>query len=169
MYAALELRCCIERTLFEYLVLMKRSDLPGTMEKLYRAKDLKKTILEEDPDFLKKVEFMNLLIAATGAPVRMVIPDLDRLGSLYGQLNDYLHAPKRPEETAENDKWWTRLRTLVSDGVEHLKAILSQPVGYIDLNESGWASFGAWKRGEKTDAEIMEDFRLLLKLQDNRG
>lgn len=159
MYAALELRCCIERTLFEYLVLMKRSDLPGTMEKLYRAKVLKNTILNDDPDFLKKLEYMNLLLAAVEAPVRTAIPDLDKLGSLYGQLNDYLHAPKRPEKTAEAAAWWARLQALVGEAEEHLKTILSHQVGYIDLNERSWASFEAWKRGEKTDTEVIEDFR----------
>ncbi len=159
IYAALELRCCIERTLFEYLVLMKRNGLPKTMEKLYRAKDLKKTILEEDQDFLRKLDYMNLLCEAGGRPERIAIPDLDKLGPLYGQLNDYVHAPKRPEETAEDPEWWARLQALICEAEGHLKTILSRPVGYINLSERGWASFEAWKRGEMTDAEVIEDFR----------
>jgi hypothetical protein len=158
MYAALELRCCIERTLFEYLVMVKRSDLPRTMEKLYRAKDLKNTILKEDQDFLRKLDYVNLLCEAGGRPERVAIPDLDKLGSLYGQLNDYVHAPKRPEKTEEDPEWWARLQALVGEAEEHLKTILSQ-VGYIHLNERGWANFGPWKRGGKTDAEVIEDFR----------
>lgn len=159
VYAALELRCCIERTLFEYLVLVKLTDLPSTMEKLYRAKDLKKTLLKADPDFLRKLDYVNLLLEAGEVPARVTIPDLDKLASLYGQINAYVHAPKRPGKTADDVNWWTQLQALECEAEECLKTILSRPVGRINLNELGWANFEAWKCGGKTDAQVIEEFR----------
>jgi hypothetical protein len=159
MYAALELRCCIERTLFEYLALMKWENLSQTMEKLYRAKDLRKTILDEDPDFLKKQEFINLLAKTADRPERVVIPDLDLLSSFYGQLNGYVHALKRPDETVEDALWWMRLKELLSKAQQYLESVLRQPTGYIELDENGRAIFLAWKEGQLTDVEVMESFR----------
>jgi hypothetical protein len=45
-YAALEFRFCIERLLFEYIVLLSKTKMSKSVEKLYRAKNLKKQIMD---------------------------------------------------------------------------------------------------------------------------
>jgi len=66
IYAALEYRICIERYLFEVLVLLKIKDIPKKYEKLYRAKDLSSTIFKIEPDLIKKLEFTNIFFEALG-------------------------------------------------------------------------------------------------------
>ena len=60
LYAALDVRLCVERTLFEYLVLIKSTDVARRIEWLYSATDLREAILAEEPQFLRKVEFADL-------------------------------------------------------------------------------------------------------------
>ncbi len=107
LYAALDVRLCIERTLFEYLVLVKNDKLSKRMEKLYSASDLRKAILSKDPQFLEKVKFMNLFVPFMSYEEgkSIITPDLELLSSTYGQSNGYLHVPKRPDDTWE-DAWW---------------------------------------------------------------
>ena len=158
LYAAWELRCCIERTLFEYLVLMNQPELPKSMEKLYSAKDLKRVILNLAPDFLDKLRFLSVYME-TSVGVGPALPDLDLLSGLYGKLNDYLHAPKEPGEAVENMSWWNRLRQLLSEAADALGRIHSGPVAYIQLNDSGWSLFEKWKQGSLGDDELKSIFQ----------
>ncbi len=59
-YAALELRICIERLLFEYLVIINVADEKiETYMKEYRIKNLLNAIYEAEPEFDKKLEYSN--------------------------------------------------------------------------------------------------------------
>jgi len=168
LYAALETRLCIERTLFEYLVLVRSGDIPRKLERLYAATDLKKAILREEPKFFQKLEFMNLFLPFTPneevSCLSIVIPDLDLLSRAYGHANDYLHAPKRPDTTWFSNDWWQQLLTITQQVVQHLVAIRSAPMGAIHLNARGEALFDRFVSGsisaDEVRTELEQEFRV---------
>ena len=112
-YAALELRICIERLLWEQLYIFRVDDFTKAFEKLYRANETKKTIKKIEPHFEKKVEYINLIFAAQEQPERVVVPDLDKLDELYGRLGRYLHRQKHPGETVLDPQWWASFQQLL--------------------------------------------------------
>ena len=138
LYAAVDTRLCIERTLFEYLIFIKSGDLPARLERLYSATDLKKAILREEPDFFRKLEFMGLFVKFLpyDKPV-VVVPDLDLLSQCYGRTNDYLHCPKRPDETWRKPEWWAELGESLNKSILHLIEIHSGRMGHMNLNAKG--------------------------------
>lgn len=157
LYAALDVRLCVERTLFEYLVLIKSTDLPGRIERLYSATDLRKAILAEEPQFLRKVEFANLFVQFVPHSKPVVIPDLDLLSQGYGRTNDYLHSPKRPDETWQNSDWWARLAETLSAVIQHLVAIHSGFMSFINLSPRGEALFEQYAREEMSAAQVTDE------------
>lgn len=157
LYSALDTRLCIERTLFEYLVLIKTQDIPPRLERLYSASDLKKAILKEEPVFFKKLEFLSLFVKYLPYEKEIVIPDLDLLSQTYGRANDYLHCPKRPAKTWQNMDWWVPLERSLKQTIPHLLQILSSPMGHIDLNPMGVALFEKFVSGEITSDEVRKN------------
>ena len=161
-YAVLEFRFCIERLLFEYIVILSKGDMSRiskSMEKLYRAKNLKDQILELEPDFVCKIQFINLFFEAIGAQAKMKTPDLDSFEKLYGQLGDYLHAPKRPDKSVKDPEWWNHLHNLLSQLSSTLIDILRHPIASFDPTDSGWALFNKFKSGEIDEAEVIAQLR----------
>jgi hypothetical protein len=164
LYAALELRNAIERLLFEYLVIIHGGEnVSKKMEKEYRAYSLRKRIENVEPEFQKKIEYMDLMLRAVGMTVA-VVPDVDALSTLYSRLNDYLHAWKRPEETAQKRVWWSGLWQTLDETERLLTQILSGTIGHVKLNEKGWQTYEAWKNNKLSDEDVIESFR-----QDLRG
>jgi len=161
LYSALDTRLCIERILFEYLILIKTQDLPARLERLYSASDLKKAILKEEPVFFKKLEFLNLFVKFLPYEQEIIIPDLELLSQTYGRTNDYLHCPKRPAKTWQNIDWWGPLESSLKQAIPHLLQILSGLMGHIDLNPKGMALFEQFASGEITSDEVTK------KLEDN--
>ena len=163
LYAALDVRLCVERTLFEYLVLIKSTDVARRIEWLYSATDLRKAILAEEPQFLRKVEFANLFVQFLPESKPVVIPDLDLLSQGYGRTNDYLHSPKRPDETWQDRHWWQPLAETLSALIQHLVTIHSGFMSYINLSSRGEALFDKFVRGQlsaaQVTAELAEEFK----------
>jgi hypothetical protein len=92
-YASLELRICIERLCFEYLVLLthRKRDLTKNELAAYKPKDLFSKVLRESPLFSKVVDFVNSVFEVDNVSFRMELPDINWLHKTYGQLGDYLH------------------------------------------------------------------------------
>jgi hypothetical protein len=168
LYAALETRLCIERTLFEYLVLIRSGEVPRKLERLYAATDLKNAILREEPQFFRKLEFLNIFLPFTPGEevscLSIVIPDLDLLSRAYGRANDYLHAPKRPDTTWFAHDWWEQLLTITQQVVQHLVTIRSAPMGAMHLNTRGEALFDRFVSGsisaDEVRAELEQEFHV---------
>jgi len=96
LYAALELRFCIERLCFQYLVLLthRTRDLSKSELKLYEPKKLFQAVYKEAPYFPKLVDVLNANFEVGGASYRVVCPDVDWLQKTHGKLGQYLHAQK---------------------------------------------------------------------------
>lgn len=129
LYSALDTRLCIERTLFEYLLLIKNNELSARLEKLYAATDLKKAILQEEPAFFRKLEFVRLLLPFFGYTAQVVSPNLELLSRCYGRIGGYLHTPKRPLDTWAQGKWWAKLKRALDEAIPHLIEIHSGYMG----------------------------------------
>ncbi|WP_237061885.1 MULTISPECIES: hypothetical protein [Microbulbifer] len=164
LYAALDTRICIERTLFEYLVLTKTGNIPAKLERLYSAKDLKKAILREEPKFYEKVRFMNLFARFLPYPNAVVVtPDLDKLSESYGRTNNYLHSPKRPEETWEKQEWWAVLEESLKSVIPHLVQIHSGLMSGMNMNERGEELFGKFVAGDMSESDVLAELEKTFK------
>ncbi len=159
LYAALELRFTIERTLFEYLVLVKNLEMSKNIEKLYSAKDLKNAILHADPQFPRKLEFMIAFAPHISSTAEIRKPDLGLLSQTYGFLGSYLHAPKKPEVTWESPKWWSELEKRIRKAVQHLVDLHSGPFAHIDLNKEGTSLFLRYASGELSFKQLKQYFQ----------
>jgi hypothetical protein len=160
LYAALETRLCIERTLFEYLVLIRRGDLSKKLEKLYKATDLKNAILREEPKFFKKLEFVNLFVSEfLRLPAPVVMPELDLLSTSYGRCNNFLHCPRHLDDVCSSIDWWAPLKDSLDLAICHLIAIHKGSVAFIDLNEEGERLFAKFVSGELSRDEIAKELR----------
>ena len=159
LYAALELRNAIERLLFEYLVLIHGAEnVSKKMENIYTAKELHKRIDAVEPELEQKISFMNLFLRANGLPPA-VVPDLTALTRLYGQLNNYLHAWKRPENTAQNPDYWKGFWSILDETQGMLTQILRMSMQHMRLEGKGLALYEAWKQDKLSDEEVIQAFR----------
>ncbi len=93
IYAALELRMCVERLCFEYLLLLthKKRELSKRETKLYKPNDLIKKVAEEEPYFDKMAKFADVVLQQQGIVKRVMAPDGKWLIELHGKLGDFLH------------------------------------------------------------------------------
>ncbi len=117
-YAALELRCCIERVCFECLVLLthRTRDLSKSELKLYEPKKLFQAVIREAPNYPKLVDFINAVFEVGGYHYPVVIPDFVWLQETHGKLGRYLHAQK--EELSDKDK--IEARHLLNDSLKQM-------------------------------------------------
>ncbi|MFH1373412.1 MAG: hypothetical protein ABII79_06440 [bacterium] len=149
-YAALELRCCIERVCFECLVLLthRTRDLSKSELKLYKPKELFQAVFREAPHYAKLVDFINTVFEVGGYHYPVVIPDFVWLQETHGKLGRYLHAQK--EELSVKDKIEAKhflnhsleqifkylRRANISEWWEHSKSIFDKYVeGSIDRGQ----------------------------------
>jgi hypothetical protein len=154
-YTALELRVCMERFLFEYLVLINVGDENiDKYLKEYRVKNLSNAIYEAEPEFDKKLEYTNFYLNAIGADFGIKIPDKDKLNALYGKLGNYLHNFKDPAYTTNNEGWWQRFIQLLEEARSHLFEYFKRPIGYFKMNEKGLALYQAYKDESISKEEI---------------
>ena len=133
-YAALELRFCIERLCFEYLVLLthRNRKLSKTELKLYEPKAVFKRIIDEFPHFEKAVGFINAVFESDGVDMRMAVPDIDWLQTVHGRLGNYLHSQKEPPDKE-------KLRAvvdLVSSTVTNLAPLLAVRASISNMSET---------------------------------
>jgi hypothetical protein len=159
-YAAFELRCAIERLLFEYLVLISSPDgISRKKENLYSAKDFMAEIERTEPKFIKKLEFINIMLDVFPNSVLIVMPDLGRLKSYYGSTNNLLHAHKRPEDSVSSKQWWARSEHSMREAIAYVSILLKAQRGSMRLNDRGLEVFDKWERGELTDEEVRDGLK----------
>lgn len=156
-YAALELRICIERLFFEYLVIMKVDE--ETIEKYmkeYRIKNIANAIYKAEPEFDKKLEYTNFYLQTIGAEFEMPIPDRQRFDMLYGKLGNYLHNFKEPSLTTQNQEWWNTFISLLIETKNYLSEFFIVPRAFLKMNENGLKYYQAYKDGSMAKKEIRE-------------
>jgi hypothetical protein len=159
-YASFELRNCIERYLFEQLVLIHMEESKLEMFKNeYRTKRFRQAILDSEPDFFKKIEFMNIFFEAMEVPFKIPEPDFNTLDTFYGRLGNYLHSLKIPSQSTEDENWWKNFHSLLDEIMAYMSTLLSNPQAHFKLNEIGKRNFEAFLSGEKNKAEVIKSIR----------
>ncbi len=158
-YIALDYRFCIERLLFEYLALVKNSQVSKTLQKLYRANDLSKAIIKAEPNFFKKIEFVNIHLECLGIKEKVIPPNLEKLTKIYSGLNNYLHAPKRVDQSIADSKALCKFIDLIDFATDTLRELLSHPRGNIQLNDKGLELFEKFVNDKITKEELIKDIQ----------
>ena len=159
-YAALELRICIERFLFEYLVIINTEEEKiDKYMKEYRIKNLSNAIYEAEPEFDSKLEYTNFYLAAINAGFQMQIPDKDKLNSYYGKLGNYLHNFKEPSETTQNQEWWNNFIQLIEEIRGYLFEFFKVPRVFFEMNENGLKLYEEYKKGIIPKEEIAKKIK----------
>ena len=153
-YIALDYRFCVERLLFEYLALVKNSQVSKTLQKLYKASDLARAILKAEPNFFKKIEFVNIYLEVFGIKEKVIPPDLEKLTKIYSGLNNYLHAPKMIDQSIADTKALSKFIDLIDFATVTLGELLSHPRGNIQLNETGLEIFNNFINEKITKDEL---------------
>jgi len=161
-YTCLELRICIERLLFEYLVIMsvEEEKINKFMNK-YRVKDISKAIYESEPEFNLKLEYTNFFLKTLGVNFEIPIPNMSKLNSCYGRLGNYLHNFKKPSESVQNQEWWITFIHLLEETREYLSEFLAIPRAFLKMNEKGLKLYEDYKNKsvslEEIRKKILED------------
>ncbi|MFH1213480.1 MAG: hypothetical protein V1681_05295 [Candidatus Neomarinimicrobiota bacterium] len=168
VYAALEYRICIERYLFEVLVLLKIDDVPRKYEKLYRVGELSKTIYEIEPDFINKIKFTNIILSALRIDSHIFIPNMDYLNEIYGKLGAYLHTIKDPEKTVKKEDWWKNLSSLILRTQSYIEKMIKNDLGTFELNEYGLEIYNKWLNGKLSVSQLTLIVRSKM-IQNNHG
>jgi hypothetical protein len=156
-YVAFEFRCAIEQTLKVYLDLLNPDGLSKKMLKLYSASDLKKTILDIEPEFVRKLEFVSILVESVGNKGVYQV-DLNLLSMHYGKLGNYLHAQYEPSKSVDNSKWWGSFLFILQEIETYLKEILSHDLAAMTMSEKGWDLFSRWSSGHLSREEVQREF-----------
>ena len=157
-YCALELRCAIERVLFEYLSHIRSGSLAKNESKLWSAETLKAAIFTIEPEFSKKIEFLNLVLKARDIKTQFSVPDLEKISRDYGLLNNYLHAQKRRAHMIDA-KWWLAFRRLIESIHDYAWPYCAEVRINIQLNVGALPLFQEFSRGQKTRDEVVASLK----------
>jgi hypothetical protein len=154
-YSAYELRCAIESFLYDYLYFLRDGQFSKSLKKLYLAEHLKNAIRELEPDFEQRIAFNNLIHLAMGLDVvNIPVPDLDRLGELYGRIGAFMHVQKEAVDTNGSDTRWAELEQLVKDTQTFMHDLVHPQKSRVELTPAGVALFEDFKRGTKSPDQI---------------
>lgn len=140
-YAAFELRCAIERCLFEFLWLTQNRNLTKADHNVAsNVSKLVKELLKRhggENALLRKMSFARVFAEATGVPRndRPAVFDLKALEKQWNQLSEFCHRQLEPMKTWEamGDAWVRRGYELLSEVETHLWGIVVESkLGWVD-------------------------------------
>jgi len=103
VYAAVELRAAIERTLFELLHLLKEGQISEKEVKRCRSVNgITALIRETDNAYRKTLQFTRLVASVTPGFPEVAVIDTAYLIRRWNELSEYCHLQFRPAETFES-------------------------------------------------------------------
>ena len=164
-YAAFELRCALERTPFDFHLLVTET-LEATAikkSKAYQPKDLFALAENEEPDLEKKIHFSSLLMRVRGIASGDERFDLKWIKSYHGRCGEYLHLVKNPNTTVWDDQWLFKFRLFLEQTSGKLLRMWNTNRGIAKEKEwtaNGRAVWELFESGKQTDEEIMRMLRL---------
>ena len=162
-YVAYELRCAIEAFLYDYLSFVHDGELTKKLNRLYSAKDLKAAILRIEPSFEKRIQFDNLIHESMGfSVVNIPVPDLNRLGMIYGKLGKYMHIQKEMMDDDDLKKWFD-LESLVKQAQEYLHDLVHPQKARVKLTDEGIKLFTKYAHNQLDDAGVRKSLSIGFK------
>jgi hypothetical protein len=103
VYASLELRCAIERYLFELLVLLKKGNFTAEEVRRCKSKDgILDVIRDTEPYYVKRATFTNLIASVDPKLPKVVIIDIKYLIRMWHTLSLYCHKQLKPKESFDS-------------------------------------------------------------------
>lgn len=157
-YAAFEIRCALERTMVDFLVLTAHTIPPGELirDGQYKPRVVLGLIRKEAPEFEKRLHFTRLVMLASGVVSTNVPFDFEWVCDSHDTLNGYLHHQKDPESTTENKEWISKFESNVDSIRCRLLEMWKSNRGFLkDHNGPGDQVWKLFRTGSYTDREII--------------
>jgi hypothetical protein len=138
-YAAYELRCAIERCLFELLVFMKDLKLSKEEEKKCNSWAGLTSLMNEASrsykEYQKRVVFTNIAVRVMRMPVPPVNPvNIAFLRDSWQKVSIYCHMQLRPEETFNDKEWVERGFAEIAKTLAEFERIYKDSFGIGDIS-----------------------------------
>jgi len=169
-YAAFELRCAIERQVFDLYALLLHASGADPMkvmekDKMYKPRAFVAEMRRFDPLFEKRLQFARIAARREGLVSGNLNFNSDWLCSTHEELNELLHHQKNPGVTVWKPGW-------VGDSIQWLKEKANQVREMMEsnrgisvrLNSAGQA---IWERLSKEDLSDEQLWRMM-ELSDSR-
>jgi hypothetical protein len=133
VYAALELRAAIERTLFELLYLVRELEISDEVIAKARSMDgLQALLREADSTYRKTMEFTRLVAQVTPGIPAVNLIDTGYLRRKWQELSEYCHLQFRPDRSFESPN-----REFQRRGFRLLHEVLERFIGWYKTGSMG--------------------------------
>lgn len=133
VYASFELRCAIERYLFELAyVLNGKIITPAQLEKCGRIRGLLEVLKKIEPEYKKRTEFANLMADVVPGMPRILTVDFGFLKKSWHSLSKYCHQQFYPGITFESPN-----REFQIKGISLINGIIQKMKDWHRLGELG--------------------------------
>ena len=157
-YAALELRFTIESVMFYYLWILNKKRLTKSQQKLWHAQDLKREILEIDPLFPYRLDFIALAAYLGGDLDKTVKPDFGLLTKSWAKLGNYLHSQKHPLSNKLPEDFWVEFSEILQAPCENLALVLSNPLVDLEFTQKGMDIIKLYASGQMSWVDVKDTF-----------
>lgn len=164
-YAAFELRCALERTPFDFYLLVTEVEPTSAVakSKSYHPKDLFALAEKEEPELEKKIHFSSLLLRYYGQASGSERFDLAWIKSYHGRCGQYLHLIKNPMATVWDESWLATFRGFLEETSDKSLRMWKTNRGIAperSWTASGKAIWELFKSGEYSDEEVLGMLRI---------
>jgi len=158
-YASLELRYTIESVFFCYLWILSDCKLSEKQKKIWRAKDLKKEILEIDPHFPFRLDFIPLVSYMSNEFAQTAKPDFELLTDSWSHLGYYLHARKVVVTHNLPEEYWIEFKKVLAGPAHNLSLVLSHPFVNLQFTTEGDTVIERYASGQITSEQVVNEFQ----------
>lgn len=134
VYAAIELRCAIERYLCELLLLLRSGRVTKEDERQCRKiGGVFELIKAEDPLYRKTIEFTNIIASTLPALSKVKMVDTSRMHHFWSALSEFCHKQLDPEQTFESEhrKFQEKGFALLNDTLSYFNSSVVKGVGMM--------------------------------------
>jgi hypothetical protein len=161
-YAAFELRCALERTFVDLLILVVNPKDPAPyLQNDYKPRSILRRIRRIHADFEKRLHFTRLLLQASGVTRTNEGFDFEWVCSSWDHINAYLHRQKDPDLTVNNPEWVRHFEELVDTIRAKLLAMWKSNRSYLkEPPAENDQLYELFLTGKYSDQEVIRMLRL---------
>jgi len=157
------LRCALERTPFDYLVLMTGGDSNEVLKHpgKYKPRDVFALARALDSEIEDRIRFGSLLLRSENLISEEESFDPKWLAEAHRECDQYLHAQKDPATTVDDSAWVEDLRLFLGKTAEKLLAMWKANQGVpVKLTRSGSELWKLFKSRKYNDEQMIRMMRL---------
>lgn len=169
VYASLELRCAIERNLFETLLLMKAPLTPAEEKKCRSQNGLIDLIKSADPNFRKTFIFTQLYLKVSPYPNQITLTDIGYLKRKWQALSNYCHKMLKPKESFESPdrEFQKKGFKLIREILDYYYSIQGSQAGYmrpVSIKEPLKSLYDSFIKDEISEDQLKIRLTLMLPM-----